>query len=517
MSDAFRESLRDPNGFTVSWELVPGRGAREKDQEAVIKAAEAAAKGGKLHALTITDNPGGTPAISPFYLGTEVKKLGIEPLVHFALKDKSRLMIETELYAMARADINDLLVITGDFPAGAFRGRSKPVFDLDPVQTIQLIKEMNAGLPVEGPKGMSALKATDFVVGAAVSPFKQTEAELFGQYIKLEKKIKAGADFLVTQLGYDIRKFHEVLQYLRAVGLNVPVIASLYVLSYPVGRSMNANQVPGCVVTDELLKQLEAEREAADKGKGARILRAAKMYAMLKGMGYKGVHIGGYNLKYDEVEQVIVKGEELVPNWQEYVREFAFPQPGGFYMFERDAATGLNTAEFAPRNQTPGRKTFHGTTMRLLHHAMFDPKAPLFGAMKSLAKAIDGKALERPFSRMEHLVKLATNDCMQCGDCALFDIAYICPMSQCPKNQRNGACGGSYNGWCEVYPNEKQCVWVRAYARLKAYNEEPQIDSYRLPPADWDLYQTSSWYNFYTGRDHSAAILGIPPVDKKKD
>jgi methylenetetrahydrofolate reductase (NADPH) len=77
-------------------------------------------------------------------------------------------------------------------------------------------------------------------------------------------------------------------------------------------------------------------------------------------------------------------------------------------------------------------------------------------------------------------------------------------MSQCPKNQRNGPCGGSCDGWCEVFPNEKKCIWVRAYAMLKAYNEEAQFENQYLPPANWDLYQTSAWYNYYTGRDHSS-------------
>jgi len=43
-------------------------------------------------------------------------------------------------------------------------------------------------------------------------------------------------------------------------------------------------------------------------------------------------------------------------------------------------------------------------------------------------------------------------------------------VSQCPKNQRNGPCGGSYEGWCEVYPGERLCIWVKAYRWLKAMN-----------------------------------------------
>jgi len=75
--------------------------------------------------------------------------------------------------------------------------------------------------------------------------------------------------------------------------------------------------------------------------------------------------------------------------------------------------------------------------------------------------------MEGIFHKLEHLTKVMLFDCKDCGDCALIDVAYLCPMSQCPKNQRNGACGGSFEGWCEVYPGKKQCVYVRAYARLK--------------------------------------------------
>jgi methylenetetrahydrofolate reductase (NADPH) len=88
-------------------------------------------------------------------------------------------------------------------------------------------------------------------------------------------------------------------------------------------------------------------------------------------------------------------------------------------------------------------------------------------------------------------------------------------MSQCPKNQRNGPCGGSYEGWCEVYPNERKCVWVKAYNRLKASSEEDTIGEYTVPPCNWELMGTSSWLNFYLGRDHSAKRLGIQPPPEK--
>ena len=103
LENRFRKSLLHPKTFSVTWELVPGRGAREEAQQNVLAAAERAARGGRVHALTITDNPGGNPAILAGCLGAEILRLGIEPLVHFTCKDKNRNQIESELYALDRA------------------------------------------------------------------------------------------------------------------------------------------------------------------------------------------------------------------------------------------------------------------------------------------------------------------------------------------------------------------------------------------------------------------------------
>ncbi|MHB1652485.1 MAG: methylenetetrahydrofolate reductase C-terminal domain-containing protein [Desulfitobacteriaceae bacterium] len=514
MENSFKDSLLDKNRLSVTWELVPGRGAREKSQEAALAAAEQAAKGGKIHALTITDNPGGNPAISADYLGMEIIKLGIEPLVHFTCKDKNRNQMESQLYALDRAGVRNLLVMTGDYTVSGFKGRPKPVFDLDPTHVVELIADMNKGLKIPGPKGFTYHQPSDFFAGAAVSPFKATEAEQMVQYFKLKKKVAGGAQFVVTQLGYDVRKYHEVLQFMKVNNLDVPLVGNIYILPFGAAKIMNQNQLPGCVVTDKLLGELQKEKDAPDKGVGARLLRAAKMYAIMKGLGFAGVHIGGHNIKYEQVEYVIDKGEELSTHWMELVPEFDDPMPNGFYYFEKDEKTGLNTDKPVNRQGLPldAPAGVGYSMMRLMHHMLFTPGKAFYPVMRSI---YSNKKNPRQHT-VEHITKVITNDCKDCGDCALLDMAYICPMSQCPKNQRNGACGGSFNGWCEVYPNEKKCVWVQAYARLKKYGEESQIDSLRLPPANWDLYQTSSWYNFYTGRDHSAALLGIPKIEKKE-
>lgn len=517
MENKFKQSLLDKSIFSVTWELVPGRGSWEKAQETFFASAEAAAKSGKIHALTITDNPGGNPAILADYLGMEALKYGIEPLVHFTCKDKNRNQIEGQLYAMGRANVKNLLVMTGDYPVTGYTGRPKPVFDLDPVHILKLITDMNNGLEVEAMGKVSKLQATDFFAGCAVSPFKRDEAEQMVQYYKLKKKIEAGAKFIVPQLGYDIRKFHELIQFVRENGWDIPVIGNVYVLPYGAAKLMYNNQIPGCVVTKELLEVLEKEKDAPDKGKQARLDRAAKMYGFFKGMGYNGVHIGGHGIKLEEVEYIIDKGEEFSKNWQDYIKEFLFPMPNGFYYYEKDEKTGLNTTTPTNRKNRPldTEVPFSYSIFRGMHNLMFEPGKGLFPVMRSIMKAIDGSGMEHAFTRLEHIIKVISNDCENCGDCALFELAFLCPMSQCPKKQRNGACGGSFEGWCEVYPKKKKCIYVRAYARLKKYGEEETLRDTYVPPCNWDFYQTASWINFFLGRDHVGKRLGVPTVPKK--
>ncbi len=502
----FKAALLSPSEFPVTWELVPGRGAKEAAQEKVMTLARQAASAGNIHALTLTDNPGGTPAMSADFMGSEIVHLGIEPLVHFTCKDKNRNAIESQLYALDRAGVRNLLVMSGDYPVSGYQGRPAPVFDLDPIHILQLVSDMNRGLEYPGIKGVIRHQPCDFFAGAVVSPFKASEAEQMVQYYKLKKKIDAGAQFIVTQLGYDARKFHEVLLFMKQRGFNIPLVGNIYILPFGAAKMMNRNDLPGSVVTDKLLAEIDRERNDPDKGEKARILRAARLYAILKGMGYSGVHIGGHNIKYEQVEEIIRQGETLSSQWTSLIRYFDYPIDGGFYYFEHDPDTGLNRETPTRRQDWPldAKVECSYGFLRFFHQLMYEPGKKLYGAMKGLCSKVQGTKMEYLFHKLEHLTKVALFDCRDCGDCALIDVAYLCPMSQCPKNQRNGACGGSFQGWCEVYPQKRQCVYVRAYNRLKKHGKEEQLGKDIVPPCNWDLYQTSSWINYYLGKDHTS-------------
>ncbi len=514
---SYEFSLHDAKTFSVTWELVPGRGAFEKAQQDVIDAATKAAASGRVHALTVTDNPGGNPAISAEMLGAEIRRLGIEPLVHLTCKDKNRNQLESLLYGLARADVRNLLVMTGDYPKAGYGGGPKPVFDLDPVTLLCLIGELNQGREIPKPGGgRTTLKATNFFAGVAASPFKALEAEQMGQYYKLRKKLAAGARFIVSQLGFDARKIHELLQVVKLLGFgNIPVVGNIYLLPRGAAKLMNHNGLPGCVVPDKLLRDVETEAEGVDKGKGKRLERAAKMYALLKGMGYAGAHVSGHGMTFPDLLEVIEHGEELAQRWPEFVHEFDYPQENGWYFFARDEKTGLNTTTPAPREAGSTAGIVY-SAFRMLHHLAFTKEGALFKPMRALAKSVDGTALEGPYTKCEQIIKGLTNDCRHCGDCGMLDLAYLCPMSQCAKNQRNGPCGGSHEGWCEAYPKQRKCIYVLAYERLKAHGADRSLGVDLVPPVNYDLNETSSWINFYLGRDHSAPKLKIETVARKR-
>ncbi len=515
-TNKLKNSILDKGCFCLTWEQIPGLGAFEIRQELVLENARKAAKSGKICAISIVDNPGGNPAIATEILCSEIHKLGIEPMVHLAFRDKNRNQVESLLYQLAALDINNLLILTGDYPSNiGFAGTSRPVFDLDSVNGLQLIAEMNRGMEHEIMRKKTRLAPTEFFAGVAVSPFKQQEAEVMGQYYKLKKKIAAGADFAITQIGYDARKWHELQMWLKTSEYHLPVLSSIQVLSLTTARAMHENHVPGCVVTDKLLKQIAEESQAPDKGKQARLDRAARMYAISRGMGFKGACISGQGLPYESVEYIIDKGLELIPNWPDLVREFDYPQENGFYFFEKSTKTGLNSEKPAVRKQK-GVRPLIFLLSRALHVSIFEPKSPLFKPMRGLMHFIAShRTLEKMFGSVEFWSKAALYGCKDCGDCALFDVAYLCPISQCPKDQRNGPCGGSYHGWCEVYPNEKQCIWVRAYQRLKSQHKEDSIGELIVPPCNWELWQTSSWLNYFLGKDHVSKRAGIQPPHNK--
>ncbi|MEI7880055.1 MAG: methylenetetrahydrofolate reductase C-terminal domain-containing protein [bacterium] len=495
--------------FVITCEFVPGRGQEGASLDAALLfSKDVAGSLPKIHAVSLTDNPGGNTAMIPDALAPEILKTGMDVLIHFSCRDMNRNAMESRLMALARAGANNLLVISGDYPSGGFEGNAASVFDLDSVQAVKYIKSLNAGLEVPGAKKGTTTKLapTHFLVAAAVSPFKATEAELLPQFFKLEKKIAAGADFIIPQLGYDMRKFLEIKRYLRSRDLNVPVIGNVYVLSLGAAKTMNAGLVPGCVVTDELLRVVEAESKDPDKGKAKRLERAAKMVAMFKGMGFNGVHIGGFALKTDDFKFIITRATELEARWEEFIPEVSFSRPGEYYAFPPPVNyASLEKDEDIVRRIEKGHRIWSYEFSKLFHRIVFDRSSVIARLLTRYYKMIgDKSALARLSHAGEHATKMLMYKCQDCGDCALADMAFCCPKGRCAKQQRNGPCGGSVKGMCEAYPDERPCAWTLVYNRKKSDGNLDEMRTSYIPPQKSQLAHTSGWANYFLNRDHSA-------------
>lgn len=119
--------------------------------------------------------------------------------------------------------------------------------------------------------------------------------------------------------------------------------------------------------------------------------------------------------------------------------------------------------------------------------------------------------LDRILRPVEVIVKKPFFGCHMCGQCVLHSTGMVCPMN-CPKNIRNGPCGGvRLDGTCEVYP-EMKCVWTRAYTQSQRLIWPHEIHDLR-PPVDWSIQGSSSWINYLTGRDQIKSGCPSQPIN----
>src|SRR6185369_5861524 len=187
--------------------------------------------------------------------------------------------------------------------------------------------------------------------------FKYVEADGMYQYLKLEKKIAAGADVAITQVGWDAAKFEELSRYVHERGLGVPLLGNVYVLAPKAAEKMAKGQPPGCWVSPELLAAVRAESATRDGGLRARLERAAVTVAILRGLGYAGAYLGGTH-DADAIAWIIRRAEALAPRWQELAAELTYGRPDGFYLYGAPARprTDASTARrVAPPPRAPAR------------------------------------------------------------------------------------------------------------------------------------------------------------------
>jgi methylenetetrahydrofolate reductase (NADPH) len=331
MGRRFKTDIANSKQFVITLELVPGASYQGLALDTVKKIAQDALDDGRVSAVTITDNPGGNPSLSPDVIGKEIVDRGMDVIVHFTCRDANRGGIESRALQLARMGMRNILALTGDYSGRGFGGQGMAVFDMDSTSLICFLKMLGERSCRE------ARSAEGFCTGCAVSPFKSTEAETIAQYYKLCKKISAGARFVITQVGYDVRKFRELQQIRHVFGLPVPILGSMYVLRPPAAKIMHRGAIPGAVVTENLLQAVKREWEDNERGEAAAVERAARLAVVLKGLGYQGIHVGGVHKSFATLAAIMDRMEQIENRWQEFLSDFDCPQKDGFYVFEETA------------------------------------------------------------------------------------------------------------------------------------------------------------------------------------
>jgi methylenetetrahydrofolate reductase (NADPH) len=507
---ALREQFARPGAFVVAAELVTSRGLVTADSSRrVMELARELAANPRIDVLSITDNPGGHAMLSPDTLGTDLVSRDQEVIIHLSCKDWNRNALESRGWKLGSEGFDNILALSGDYPVTGHKGLAAPVFDIDSVGLLSLFSEMNQGLPDSRRHG-HRLDRTDFFLGCAVTNHKRFEREVMPQYFKLRKKVAAGARFVINQIGWNARKDDELLRWIRREDLPVSVLANVYLLSPTAAHAFHQGKIPGVVVTDELLALVDRQSTSPDKGRAFFVDLAAKHVAIARGLGFDGVYLGGHT-PAPTFGEILERADSFAnDDWREFAAEIHYPVADEFYFFEPDSERKLSSDEVNAvyldskrQRKTQLRVPLKYRFSRRLHAAAFEPDAPLFPAGRAFYRAVEKSTpVRKAVHAAEQAAKVPLFGCRDCGDCSLPDIAYVCPESQCAKNQRNGPCGGTRESLCEVYDTE--CIWSQAYERLKAYGEEESMLDGPVIVKDNALARTSAWANTFLGRDHHA-------------
>ncbi len=282
------QPLFEAGKFVVTAEIGPLKGTDISEIEEIAGLLR-----GRVDAANVTDQQSSVMRLGSLATCHLLKERELEPILQMTCRDRNRLALQSDMLSAWVLGIENVLAITGDLPALGDHPQAKPVYDLDSVQLLGVIKGLNEGHDMVGNELHGK---PGFFPGAVVNPGSDTEAAFELQLIKMEKKIAAGAQFFQTQAVYDVNTFARFMK--RVEDFDVPILAGIIPLkSAGMARFMNKN-VAGVSVPEELIDKMA---EAEDKTR-AGIEIAATMLRELKDICH-GVHIMaiGWEKKVPEI------------------------------------------------------------------------------------------------------------------------------------------------------------------------------------------------------------------------
>lgn len=394
-----------------------------------------------------------------------------EKLLHFAGKGRDVKDFEQFLEQADRANLKNLLLLTGDKLKQHCDGQ-------DGGARTRYLESVNAVI--------AAKKYAGFHIGVAFNPFKYVEAERDAQYLKLHKKIKAGADFIITQLGYDLDALKHAKAFLSHHHYSQKILACVMPLTLGRAKFMRNNQVAGVVITPHMLQVLAAEKQV---GLTDQIyMRCALQILICKQLGYAGVHLSACH-KPEE--------QQKLAHWVEHYRDWSLDALMQLWQSLWQIKTGK---EFIPEFSQYSRPATSGQIIKyqqlhLMHDALFDAKISKgIGGFIFKSSFWNNALIDRALLKTELLTKHSVVGCESCGQCRLGDTLYICPET-CPKGLANGPCGGTSLDRCEF--GDRECIHSVKARLAKAVKQTEILKEKLIPTVPIEIRGTSSWKNWY--------------------
>jgi methylenetetrahydrofolate reductase (NADPH) len=274
------EKVLEAGHFAVTCELGPPKGADGEEVRELARLLK-----GSVDAANVTDNQTAVVRMSSIGAARLMLDEGLEPVMQMVTRDRNRIAIQSDILGAAAMGIKNVLCLTGDHQSLGNNPQAKSVWDIDSLQQLAMLKAMrDEGIDAVGEE----LKGSpEIFLGAAANPFGDPTSF---RVTRLAKKINAGADFIQTQVIYDVARYEEWMEEARDRGLldKVHVMGGIVPLKSAGAAKYMQKMVAGIYVPDEVVKRMKA----AEKGKKEGRKIALELIEQLRTVkGNHGVHI----------------------------------------------------------------------------------------------------------------------------------------------------------------------------------------------------------------------------------
>lgn len=262
---------------------------------------------GYVDAVNCTDNSAAHPHISNVAAARLLLDRGVEPIVQFTCRDRNRLALQADLLGAAALGVRNVVMMSGDDVTAGDHPEAKPIYDVDSCHALRIARIMrDDGTYLSGRK---LTQAPSFLIGAVENPFAPP-AEF--RPVRLGKKIEAGAEFVQTQIVFNVARMRGFMA--RASDLGLPekafILGSVFVLRSARAARYLRDQVPGVDVPDETIRRMEGVPAEAQAEEGIAI--ALEIVDELRQMqGVAGLHLMSIN--WEAAVPRVVEGSGLLP------------------------------------------------------------------------------------------------------------------------------------------------------------------------------------------------------------